>query len=151
MYVFSTRGQVNKISNRGIERTEEKVRAVTKAPVPRNISELKAFIGLVNYNGKFLSNLASPLCSLLRHHSVWKWGSAQQEAFESAKDLLKSPRLLAHYDASKELVLACDASPYGIGTVLSHCLDNGEEQPMTFASRRYQQPRGTTHNSTKKH
>ena len=121
-----------------IEPTEEKIRAVTKAPVPRNISELKAFIGLVNYYGKFLPNLAtvlSPLYSLLCCHSVWKWGSTQQEAFESAKDLLKSLRLLAHYDGSKELVLACDASPYGVGAVLSHHLDNGEEQPITFASR----------------
>ena len=125
----------HKISNRGIEPTEEKVRAVTKAPVPQNVSELKAFIGLVNYYGKFLSNLASPLCSLLCCHSVWKWGSAQQEAFESSKDLLKSPRLFAHYDGSKELVLACDTSPYGVGAVLSHCLDNGEEQLITFASR----------------
>ena len=57
----------HKISNRGIEPTEEKVRAVTKAPVPWNISELKGFIGLVNYYGRFLPNLAtvlSPLYSL---------------------------------------------------------------------------------------
>ena len=50
---------------------EEKVRAVTKAPVPQNISELKAFIGLVNYYGKFLPNLAtvlSPFYSLLHLH-----------------------------------------------------------------------------------
>ena len=142
------------ISNQGIEPTEEKVRAVMKAPVPWNISELKAFIGLVNYYGKFLLNLTtvlSPLYSLLHCHSIWKWGSAQQEAFESTKDLLKSPRLLAHYDGSKELVLACDTSPYEIGAVLSHHLDNGEEQPITFASRMYQQPRGTIHNWTKKH
>ena len=67
------------ISNQGIEPTEEKVRAVIKTPVPRNISELKAFIGLVNYCGKFLLNLTtvlSPLSSLLHCHSIWKWGSA---------------------------------------------------------------------------
>ena len=99
---------------------QQKVRAVIKAPVPLNISELKAFIALVNYYGKFLLNLTtvlSPLYSLLQHHSIWKWGSAQQEAFESAKDLLKSPRLLAHYDGSKQLVLACETSPYGVGAV----------------------------------
>ena len=128
----------HKISNQGIEPTKEKVKAVTKASVPRNISELKAFIRLVNYYGKFLPNLAivlSPLYSLLHRHSVWKWRSAQQEAFESAKDFLKSPRLLAHYDGSKELVLTCDASPYRVGAVLCHHLDNGEEQLITFASR----------------
>ena len=49
----------HKISNQGIEPTEEKVRAVTKASVPQNILELKAFIGLVNYYGKFLSTESS--------------------------------------------------------------------------------------------
>ena len=138
MYAPDVKYLGHKISNQGIEPTEEKVRAVTKAPVPRNISELKAFNGLVNYYGKFLPNLAtvlSALYSLLHRHSVWQRESAQQEAFESAKDLLKSPRLLAHYDSSKKLVHACGTSPYGVGAVLSHRLDNGEEQPITFASR----------------
>ncbi|KAG8173738.1 hypothetical protein JTE90_023228, partial [Oedothorax gibbosus] len=42
--------------------------------------------------------------------------------------------LLVHYDPSKELVLACDASPYGVGAVLSHSI-NGEDRPIAFASR----------------
>lgn len=41
---------------------------------------------------------------------------------------------LAHYDPSKELVLACATSPYGVGAVLSH-RDNGVENPLAFASR----------------
>ena len=42
---------------------------------------------------------------------------------------------MVHYDQTKEVVLACDASPYGIGAVLSHRMENGSDQPIAFASR----------------
>ena len=44
-------------------------------------------------------------------------------------------RVLVPYDEKRKLILACDASPYGVGAVISHVMDDGEERPITFASR----------------
>ncbi len=41
----------------------------------------------------------------------------QEEAFQHSKKLLQSANILVHYSADKELVLACDASPYEVGCV----------------------------------
>ena len=46
-----------------------------------------------------------------------KWTFQEQNAFEASKELLAAPRVLAHYDPQLTLVLACDASPYGLGAV----------------------------------
>ena len=54
-------------------------------------------------------------------------------AFQRSKQLLKSSNLLVHFDSSKEIVLSCDASPYGLGAVISHVID-GVERPISCAS-----------------
>ena len=61
--------------------------------------------------------------------------SKQAKAFMAAKDALQDDALLVHYDSSKQLVLACNASPYGLGAVLSHIMEDGLEKPIAYASR----------------
>ena len=56
------------------------------------------------------------------------------DAFEAAKAQFLSDTVLTHYDVTKPLILACDASPYGVGAVLSHIMENGEERPVAYAS-----------------
>ena len=57
------------------------------------------------------------------------------QVFQKSKELLKSSRLLVHFDSQKELTLACDASQYGLGAILSHQMDDGSENPIVYASR----------------
>ena len=58
-------------------------------------------------------------------------------AFKEAKAQLTSPCLLAHFDPEKKPILSCDASPYGIGAVLSHQFEDGVEKPIAYASNYY--------------
>ena len=71
---------------------------------------------------------------LLSKDCKWTWEKRQVEALNQAKGMLNSSDLLVHYDPSKEFVLSCDASPYGLGAVLSHIID-GKEKPISYASR----------------
>lgn len=126
------------IDGNGLHPTKEKVRAVQEAPRPQNITELRSFLGIINYYGKFLPNLSTklvPLYQLLKKGARWQWGKAQTNAFEIAKNALQNDTLLVHYDSNRQLVLACDASPYGLGAVLSHIMDDGQERPIAYASR----------------
>ena len=122
----------------GLYPTKEKTRAIVEAPTPQDVSQLRSFLGMVNYYCKFLPNLSStlaPLYRLLEKKTGWSWGEKQETAFQTAKKQLTSTRLLVHYDPRSPLVLSCDASPYGVGAVLSHRIDDGSEQAIAFASR----------------
>lgn len=58
-----------------------------------------------------------------------------EKTFLSAKDQLLSDKVLTHYDPRLPMKLACDASPYGVGAVISHIMPGGQERPIAFASR----------------
>jgi len=126
------------IDEEGLHPTDEKVAALKEAPTPTNVTELRSFLGIVNYYGKFLPHLSSklsPLYSLLHKNKKWAWTDSQDKAFKMAKEALQTDSVLVHYDSTKPLLLACDASEYGIGAVLSHILDDGQEKPVAYASR----------------
>ena len=124
------------IDKNDISPLPQKMDAVMQAKSPTNVTELKSYLGLLNYYGKFLPNLATtlhPLHDLLQKDRPWKRTEACERVFVKSKKQLQDSPLLVHYDLKKSLRLACDASPYGVGAVISHVMKNGEEKP--FASR----------------
>ena len=127
-----------RIDSEGLHPTEDKLKAVQLAPQPNNVTELKAYLGLLTYYGRFRPHLPSvlaPLYALLRQGAEWQWGSTEQESFRKSKELLLSSRVLVHFDPKLPVLLACDASSYSIGVVLAHKMPNGTERPIGFASR----------------
>ena len=123
------------IDGNGIRPLPEKIRAIKQAPKPTNITELKSYLG---YYGKFLPQLATqlaPLYRLLNKKVRWEWTNSHQKAFQKSKELLTSDSLLTYYNPNLPLVLACDASNYGVGAVLAHILPDQSERPIAYASR----------------
>lgn len=126
------------LDGRGMYPSKDKVRAIHDAPAPTNVKELRAFLGLVNYYGRFVpqqSTVLAPLYRLLKDQTTWRWSKAEQDSFNKCKELLTSDKVLVHYDPNLPLTLACDASAYGIGAVIQHTTPNGEEHPVAYASR----------------
>ena len=75
----------------GLHTAKDKVRAIIEAPEPRNVQELRSFLGLLNYYGKFIPNLATmlhPLNKLLCKRTPWRWTKRCKRAFKCAKDAL---------------------------------------------------------------
>ena len=127
-----------RIDKEGLHKVPEKVNAVLEAPQPRNVTQLRAFLGMVNYYHRFLPNLShklAPLHRLLQKNIKWAWTPECVTAFQGVQQLMASDIILTHFDPNFPVTVSCDASPYGLGAVLSHVLADGAEHPVAYASR----------------
>ncbi|XP_064486121.1 uncharacterized protein K02A2.6-like [Ornithodoros turicata] len=82
-----------KISSEGLHKTQDKISAVLEAPAPQNVSQLRSFLGLINYYGKFIpdsANFLRPLHALLEKSAKWKWTKDCKAAFQKAKGIIAS-------------------------------------------------------------
>ena len=88
--------------------------------------------------GKFIQNLSGllhPLYKLVKVNVKWCRDDKCNKSFGEAKQRLTQAPVLAHYDPSRPLKLAADASACRIGAVISHTYNDGSERPIAFASR----------------
>ncbi|XP_054257143.1 uncharacterized protein K02A2.6-like [Macrosteles quadrilineatus] len=127
-----------KLDREGIKKTEEKIQAIVDAKPPTNLTELRSFIGFVSYYSRFIpkaADLMRPLYDLMKKNKTFQWTQNADTAFNAIKKEIVSDRVLDYYDPAKPLIVATDASPYGIGGVLSHQYPDGSERPVIFVSR----------------
>ena len=105
------------ISKDGISVDLSKTEAVKSFPVPKNVTDVRAFLGLCNYYRKFVKDfafIAGPLTTLLKKCVKFKWTDKCQEAFDRLKQALTSPPILVFPDFNKPFLLYCDASNISI-------------------------------------
>lgn len=121
------------ISADGVRPDPTKVEAIQVMKAPRNRRELKQFLGMINYLGKFLPKLSEEsekLRLLLKKETQWQWDAMHERCFKTLKDLVSAAPVLKYYDVDEEVTIQCDASQKGLGAVL---LQKG--QPVSYASR----------------
>lgn len=78
--------------------------------------------------------MLAPLHKLLRKEAEWKWSMECKHAFNESKQLLVNNNLLVHFNPKRPIIIACDASPIGVGAILSIICENGQERPCSMAS-----------------
>ena len=88
---------------------------------PRNVTEVRSFLGLVGYYRRFVrgfSVIASLLTKLLRKGIKFEWTDKCQNSFEQLKGMLVKVPVLTQPTSRKEYTLYSDASGIGLGCML---------------------------------
>ena len=109
------------IGEERVEIEEDKVEGMLKWPMPQYVSDVRKFLGLVNYYRYFVKDFAKvalPMNQLTRKDKKWKWGEEQQKAFEQLKAVFTTRPVLAAPKLDKEFRIEADASNFTTGGVL---------------------------------
>lgn len=121
-----------------IQPGQAKIDCVAKYKAPKNVHEIRQFIGLASYFRKFIrgfAEIARPLTELTKKESEWRWGPEQQIAFETLKKNLIERPILGIYDRNAETELHTDASKLGLGGILMQRGTDGNLRPVAYYSR----------------
>lgn len=111
--------------------TQNKIDAIKSATAPQNAGELSP-LGLANYVSRFIPDFATivaPLRTLTHQNTTWQWGKKEQSAFKVIKEKLSS-EVMAYFNPAKSTKLLVDASPVGLGAVLTQ-----EGKIISYASK----------------
>lgn len=105
----------------GIKVDPSKVEAVMNWQAPKNVGEIRSFLGLAGYYRRFIqdfSKIASSLTKLTKKNTPFEWGEEQDEAFRILRKKLCEAPILVLPEGTEDMVVYCDASYSGLGCVL---------------------------------
>ena len=128
------------VSEKGVSMEPDKVEAISKWPPPKNVKEVRAFLGLAGYYRNFVSQfsaIAAPITLLLHKDQPFIWTTEQQKAFDTLKHSITSAPvlILPERDGTRPYVIATDASGFAVGATLMQ--DQGQGlQPLAFMSKK---------------
>ena len=117
--------------------SEANIDKVKQFPKPKNKKEIQRFLGLANFNRRFIKNystLAKPLTSLVSEKVQFEWGAAQEEAFTVLKDKLGNVNNLYLPKWKETFHIQTDASGIAVGGMLYQVDKIGQICPISFHS-----------------
>ena len=127
------------VGREGIRVNPEKVHVVQTWPRPTSLTELRAFIGLLQFFRSFMrgfSDIAALLTSLTRKGSgMHNWNAACDKAFTKLKDSITTAPVLISPDWSKPFRCHVDASQLAVGGTLTQNDENGAEHEIAYCSK----------------
>jgi len=126
------------VSGEGIGMDPTKVRAIQDWPAPKNVKELKGFLGLAGFYHRFVNkfaDIAGPLYDLTKEDRMFQWSDVENAAFEKLKKELSGQVILMIPDLDKPFFMHTDASDLALGAVLSQ-KEGKYYRPVGFFSRR---------------
>jgi hypothetical protein len=125
-----------------------KIEVIREWPRPKNVHDVRAFLGLATYYQKYVQDfakIAAPLHELLkekdeslrrRKYREVVWNAQCEIAFEQLKGALTTAPLLKIIEPWKHFRIETDASEWAIGMVLGQEDDNSKWHPVAFDSRK---------------
>ncbi|TKA49304.1 hypothetical protein B0A49_13706, partial [Cryomyces minteri] len=131
-------GQV--ITTKGIRMDPKKVETVQEWKTPKNVKDVRAFIGFAGFYRRFIhrfSTIVDPLVRLTKKDTPFSWNMACTQAFEELKTAFTSAPILKHFDPEAQIVVETDASNYVSAGVLSQYDSQGVLWPVAYFSKRH--------------
>ena len=110
-----------------------KIEAVSEWQQPKNVTDIRSFLGLAGYYRRFIENfskIAKPMTELLKKGVLFVWSAKCEASFQELKSKLITTPILTLPDIRKDFVVYCDASRQGLGCVLMQ-----EGKVVVYASR----------------
>ncbi|NEV49188.1 hypothetical protein EUZ93_01530 [Wolbachia pipientis] len=126
------------VSEKGITMNRRHIQAISEFPQPRNLRELRGFLGLTSYFRKFIKDYALkalPLQALTRKGVKFEFNNEHIESFKLLKKELISPPVLNVYNPTAETELHTDASSHGFGAILLQRRESGQMAPIAYFSK----------------
>uniref|UniRef100_A0A8R1DHX7 RNA-directed DNA polymerase n=1 Tax=Caenorhabditis japonica TaxID=281687 RepID=A0A8R1DHX7_CAEJA len=126
------------VDTKGRRPDPKKTSAIRTMKAPNDQKQLSSFLGAICFYSRFVSNICTlrgPLDRLMKKDVTWKWTNVEQEAFEKLKTAVADNTMLSHFRDDWPIIVAADASAYGIGGVLLHTNPDGIEVPVAHVAR----------------
>ena len=128
------------VSENGIEVDPSKVSSISDWPRPTTVSQLRSFLGLVNYYREYIDHFAhraGALTNLLSATVPFDWGPDQTRAFSDLKAAVTSAPVLQPFRVDSDHMIEADASSVGLGAVLLQAdVNSNIFRPVAFHSRK---------------